>query len=73
MSPVPQKMAGDLLTVSLGSWMELPGLGFQQWCLDNDRSRARVTDVARYYADYVQTMGVSYLIQGLSHSRHRFT
>ncbi|KAF0305700.1 Oxidative stress-induced growth inhibitor 2 [Amphibalanus amphitrite] len=54
-----QKMTGDLLTVSLGSWMELPGLGFQQWCLDNDRSRARVTDVARYYAAYVQTMGLS--------------
>ncbi|XP_037085440.1 oxidative stress-induced growth inhibitor 1-like [Pollicipes pollicipes] len=66
-----QKMAGDLLTVSLGSWMELPGLGFQQWCVDNQRSRARVADVARYYADYVQTMRLtshfrdSYLVTSL--------
>ncbi|XP_076358161.1 oxidative stress-induced growth inhibitor 2-like [Tachypleus tridentatus] len=63
-----QKMEGGTLTISFGSWMELPGLPFRDWnamryrdrtCIPGIRqNRASVGSVARYYKDYVDIMGL---------------
>ncbi|XP_063237360.1 oxidative stress-induced growth inhibitor 1-like [Bacillus rossius redtenbacheri] len=56
-----QTMDGNVLTISLGSWMELPDLPFRRWeagqagCGQPPRdSRVPARLVARYYADYVR-------------------
>ncbi|CAG9762187.1 unnamed protein product [Ceutorhynchus assimilis] len=46
----------DVLTLSLGSWMALPGLPFPS-CTTNEK-RAYSRDVATYYENYVRHMGL---------------
>lgn len=63
-----QDMEGGILTISLGSWMELPNWSFRDWDLEQNRdkigltafrqSRATVGSVARYYQDYVKCKGL---------------
>jgi hypothetical protein len=58
-------MDGNVLTISLGSWMELPGLEFRAWeaaenagVISSRDTRASVSSVARYYYDYVHKQGI---------------
>lgn len=49
----------SLLTVSAGSWMELPGTDFESWRRKSDEkfehgNRVKVGDVSAYYLDYVR-------------------
>ena len=50
----------ELLTVSLGTWMELPSLTMREWrpdiMVDN---RVSVATVAAYYKEYVQQKSLS--------------
>ncbi|CAH0550816.1 unnamed protein product [Brassicogethes aeneus] len=46
------KMDPHILTLSLGSWMALPGLPFN--CRDSGEKRAYASNVANYYERYVQ-------------------
>ncbi|KAL1512781.1 hypothetical protein ABEB36_002312 [Hypothenemus hampei] len=46
----------DVLTLSLGSWMALPGKPFPA-CTSNEK-RAFARDVASYYENYVREMGL---------------
>jgi hypothetical protein len=63
-------MDGNVLTISLGSWMELPGVEFRAWEAAENAgvssgptssrdSRASVSSVARYYCDYVHNQGLA--------------
>ncbi|GBL84726.1 Oxidative stress-induced growth inhibitor 1 [Araneus ventricosus] len=64
-----QKMDGSTLTISLGSWMELPNLSIREWDACRNRlhsmqsglrqKRATVGTVAEYYASYVQSQGLN--------------
>ena len=50
----------DLLTVSLGTWMELPNLSLKDW---NPKKvtvgkRVNVSTVAKYYQEYVKLMSL---------------
>ncbi|XP_071448297.1 oxidative stress-induced growth inhibitor 1-like [Hetaerina americana] len=62
-------MNSSILTISLGSWMELPGLDFRTWEAEarsnaggmsptgpRDAARASASSVALYYQDYVHHM-----------------
>lgn len=51
----------ETLTISLGSWMQLPGMGIKEWCNDYKRSESRVSlsCVANYYKDYVKCQNLS--------------
>ena len=52
----------DLLTVSLGTWMELPNLSMKEWrpgVTENVGKRVNVSTVAAYYQDYVQLTSMS--------------
>ncbi|XP_053324247.1 oxidative stress-induced growth inhibitor 2 [Spea bombifrons] len=55
-------MEGSMLTLSLGDWMELPGLKFKEWALGKRRTvksdRATPAEVASYYKHYVKVMGL---------------
>ena len=65
-------MDGNVLTISLGVWMELPDLRYLQWeeQLSNEErnllgtrahkkhNRASVAQVAQYYRDYVDLQGL---------------
>ncbi|MEE6463615.1 hypothetical protein FKM82_005978 [Ascaphus truei] len=55
-------MEGSMLTLSLGDWMELPGLKFKDWVLGKRRNiktdRATPAEVASYYKHYVKVMGL---------------
>ncbi|XP_053571160.1 oxidative stress-induced growth inhibitor 2 isoform X1 [Bombina bombina] len=55
-------MEGSMLTLSLGDWMELPGLKFKDWVLGKRRNlktdRATPAEVASYYKQYVKVMGL---------------
>ncbi|KAG8239768.1 hypothetical protein J437_LFUL019413 [Ladona fulva] len=64
-------MNSSILTISLGSWMELPGLDFRTWELETrsssggmsptgprDAARASAASVAMYYQDYVRRMNL---------------
>ncbi|XP_007901432.1 oxidative stress-induced growth inhibitor 2 [Callorhinchus milii] len=55
-------MKGSMLTISLGNWMELPGLKFKDWASSKRRNptndRATTEDIASYYKDYVKIMGL---------------
>lgn len=60
-----QAMEGNVLTISRGTWMELPNLGFREWeesvCERQQgmrQKRASVKNVARYYHDYVDIKGL---------------
>ncbi|ODM98978.1 Oxidative stress-induced growth inhibitor 2 [Orchesella cincta] len=53
-----QLMDGNVLTISLGCWMELPQMNFREWEATQEArcvrdSRASVASVAQYYCDYV--------------------
>lgn len=50
------KMDPNILTLSLGSWMALPGLPYP--FRDTTERRAFAYNVARYYNDYVQKMDI---------------
>nr|CAD7402052.1 unnamed protein product [Timema cristinae] len=58
-----QVMDANILTISLGSWMQLPGVDYRLWeavdsgseVLSSRNCRASVRSVARYYSDYVKT------------------
>ncbi|KAM4704845.1 oxidative stress-induced growth inhibitor 2 [Rhinophrynus dorsalis] len=56
------EMEGSMLTLSLGDWMELPGLKFKDWVLGKRRNiktdRATPAEVASYYKHYVKVMGL---------------
>lgn len=58
-------MDGNVLTISLNSWMELPGMSFRNWESVNTSSvsgaarRVPVSSVAAYYRDYVKLMKLS--------------
>jgi len=49
-----QSLGKDMLTVSLGGWMELPSLPMS----DILKGRADVATVSQYYTDYVELMGL---------------
>lgn len=53
----------DMLTVSLGTWMELPNMKMSEWkptlLEDNINGRVGVSTVAQYYRDYVKLMSLS--------------
>ncbi|XP_077349120.1 oxidative stress-induced growth inhibitor 2 [Lithobates pipiens] len=55
-------MEGSILTLSLGDWMELPGLKFKDWVSGKRRNtksdRATPAEVAAYYKQYVKIMGI---------------
>ena len=47
----------NMLTVSFGTWMELPNLKMTEWrptLIDNAETRVTVATVAEYYRDYVR-------------------
>ena len=51
----------ELLTVSLGTWMELPNLSMKEWRPDVAKAvggRVNVSTVAAYYKEYVQIMSM---------------
>ena len=52
-----KSMDGDVQTVSLGTWMELPNLKMNP---ENEpgSSRVHVSQVAKYYQTYVKSMGL---------------
>lgn len=54
-----QRLDPELLTLSLSSWMELPGLRISS---DSQR-RATAREVAEYYVRYVQEKGLSRYLQ----------
>lgn len=63
-------MDGNVLTISLGSWMELPGMEFRAWeaaenaaVISSRDSRASVFSVARYYYNYVHKQGLAKFFQ----------
>lgn len=49
-----QSLGKDMLTVSLGGWMELPCMSMT----DLMRGRADVSTVSQYYTDYVKYQGI---------------
>lgn len=51
------RMDPQILTLSLGSWMALPGLKFG--ARDSSEKRAYASNVAKYYAEYAKKMGLS--------------
>ncbi|XP_069076547.1 oxidative stress-induced growth inhibitor 2 [Pleurodeles waltl] len=55
-------MEGSILTLSLGDWMELPGLKFKEWIAGKRRNiksdRATPEEIASYYKQYVKVMGL---------------
>jgi len=63
-----QMLDGDMQTISLGNWMELPGMSFKEWRRKHKREhfkkkgknsrkccgeRGLIKDVRNYYVDYV--------------------
>lgn len=67
-----QRMDGGILTISLGSWMELPDFTFEEWehslsgCGCNGHNRASVRHVAQYYRDYVSHQGLESYFRNFS-------
>ena len=53
-----QNLESDILTVSLGSWMDLPGLTMSEWSDTEVGKRVSFTLVADYYKKYVQRMSL---------------
>jgi Pyridine nucleotide-disulphide oxidoreductase len=59
-----QKMVPGMLSLSPGYWMELPGWSLFEWARSHRRwldpgARVARTDVAAYYQDYVDHMGLA--------------
>ncbi|XP_077502846.1 oxidative stress-induced growth inhibitor 1-like isoform X2 [Amblyomma americanum] len=70
-----QRMDGGILTISLGSWMELPDLTFKEWDSSkpqppqdspNCQNRVSVQRVAQYYRDYVDLKGLQHYFQNFA-------
>lgn len=55
------KMDPNILTLSLGSWMSLPGLPLD--CRDSGENRVFASTVANYYTMYVKEMNLSKYFQ----------
>ncbi|CAG9855923.1 unnamed protein product [Phyllotreta striolata] len=51
------RMDPQMLTLSLGSWMALPGMPFHS--SDSEEKRAYAADVAKYYVQYTDKMGLA--------------
>lgn len=57
-----QQMDGNLQTLSLANWMELPSLPFKDWIMNNQikddqivhNNRASVADIKNYYSSFVK-------------------
>ncbi|XP_041453968.1 oxidative stress-induced growth inhibitor 1-like [Lytechinus variegatus] len=60
------EMDDSVLTLSLGAWMEMPDMSFDEWAAEyreihkdtmvvNNQQRATLSEVAHYYQDYVKT------------------
>ena len=50
----------EILTISLGSWMQLPDMEIRNWCSELKReSRVSLSTVANYYRNYVKTKGLT--------------
>lgn len=50
----------EILTISLGSWMQLPDMEIRNWCSDLRReSRVSLSTVANYYKHYVKSKGLT--------------
>ncbi len=50
----------EILTISLGSWMQLPNMGIRNWCSEPRReTRVSLSTVANYYKDYVECQRLS--------------
>lgn len=51
----------ETLTISLKNWMQLPGMSMKQWVTETNRSESRVSlsNVAKYYRDYVSQQGLT--------------
>ncbi len=74
-----QDLADNFTTISVNSWMELPGLSFNEWesaanlntqcpCKDNKPpKRVKIKQVAKYYRDYVERMKLSKNFRNFSH------
>ncbi|XP_023340826.1 oxidative stress-induced growth inhibitor 2 [Eurytemora carolleeae] len=57
-----QTLDGNLKTVSLGAWMQLPNLSMPKWEAHNTalvNRRTSFSNVAQYYMDYVDIMDLS--------------
>ena len=62
-----QTLSGDMLTVSLGGWMELPNLSMEEWrnSMECRRDklpslcRTSVETIAQYYSSYVEIIGMA--------------
>ncbi|XP_073986411.1 oxidative stress-induced growth inhibitor 2-like isoform X2 [Rhodnius prolixus] len=73
-----QAMDSNILTLSLSSWMELPGMRFEEWekeAYSNSKGnrRVRVSKVAKYYQDYVHKQRLArYQRRGLATSVTRY-
>lgn len=70
-----QRMDGGILTISLGSWMELPDLTFKEWDSSkplpsqgspNCQNRVSVQRVAEYYRDYVNLKRLQHYFRNFS-------
>lgn len=71
-----QRMDRSILTISLGSWMELPDFTFKEWeqskaypassCGTNGQNRAPVKHVAQYYREYVEHKGLTEYFRNFS-------
>lgn len=55
------RMDPQILTLSLGNWMALPGLKFEG--VDSKERRASASSVANYYVQYTEKMGLSKYFQ----------
>ncbi|KAJ8411619.1 hypothetical protein AAFF_G00164270 [Aldrovandia affinis] len=55
-------MEGSMLTISLGIWMELPGVSYRDLTAGNRRgvanNRAMPEEISSYYKNYVKLMGL---------------
>ncbi|KAL2084134.1 hypothetical protein ACEWY4_019652 [Coilia grayii] len=55
-------MEGSMLTISLGIWMELPGVNYRDMCPSKRRGvasdRASPEEISSYYKNYVKLMGL---------------
>ena len=59
-------MDGDIQTVSLGTWMELPNLKMSQVVKCGSGKRVKVSAVANYYQEYVKRMELCHAFQNHS-------
>uniref|UniRef100_A0A3Q2ZL32 Oxidative stress induced growth inhibitor family member 2 n=1 Tax=Kryptolebias marmoratus TaxID=37003 RepID=A0A3Q2ZL32_KRYMA len=51
-------MEGSMLTISLGIWMELPGVNYRDLTNEKRSDRATPEEISSYYRDYVKLKGL---------------